>query len=52
MKKRLPELLAPVGDLASLHAAIQAKADAVYFGIDQLNMRVKNAWQIVTHIAT
>ena len=34
-----PELLAPVQDFVSLNAAIQAKADAVYFGIKGLNMR-------------
>ena len=34
-----PELLSPVQDLVSLKAAIQAKADAVYFGIKELNMR-------------
>ena len=35
----MPELIAPAGDLASLRAAIQAKADAVYFGVKELNMR-------------
>jgi putative protease len=34
-----PELLAPVQDFVSLESAIQAKADAVYFGIKGLNMR-------------
>ncbi len=29
-----PELLAPAGDLQSLRAALQAGADAVYFGLD------------------
>jgi putative protease len=33
------ELMAPVGSWESLMAAIQAGADAVYFGIDKLNMR-------------
>lgn len=42
-KNTFPEILAPAGNFASLHAAIQAGADAVYFGINQLNMRVKNA---------
>ncbi len=36
------ELLAPVGSLESLHAAIEAGADAVYFGVEQLNMRAKS----------
>lgn len=44
MTTQLPELLAPVGNFASLQAAIQAKADAVYFGIAQLNMRAKNSY--------
>ncbi|MBN1638169.1 MAG: U32 family peptidase [Ignavibacteriales bacterium] len=39
MKK--PQLLAPVGDWKMLHAAIKAGADAIYFGIDKLNMRAK-----------
>ncbi len=34
-----PELLSPVQDLVSLNAAIDAGADAVYFGIKELNMR-------------
>ncbi len=40
MKK--PELLAPVGSFESLHAAIRAGADAIYFGVEQLNMRTKS----------
>ena len=35
-----PELLAPVQDFTSLKAAIDAGADAVYFGIKELNMRL------------
>ncbi len=35
----MPELLAPVGSLESLTAAINAGCDAVYFGVTQLNMR-------------
>ena len=38
-----PELLAPVGDFASLQAAIKAGADSVYFGIQWLNMRAASA---------
>jgi len=37
MKK--PELLAPAGNLKCLIAAIKAKADAVYLGLKQFNMR-------------
>jgi U32 family peptidase len=33
------ELLAPAGNFRNLHAAIEAGADAVYFGVKGLNMR-------------
>ena len=33
------ELLSPAGDFASLRAAVENGADAVYFGLKQLNMR-------------
>ncbi len=33
------ELLSPAGDFASLRAAVSNGADAVYFGLKQLNMR-------------
>ena len=36
---RRPELLAPAQDFTCLQAAINAGCDAVYFGIDGLNMR-------------
>src|SRR3989344_2768683 len=35
-----PELIAPAGNWPMLIAAIKAKADAVYFGVKQLNMRM------------
>jgi putative protease len=35
------ELLSPAGSFESLTAAIQGGADAVYFGVDQLNMRAR-----------
>ena len=38
-----PELLAPAGSFASLTAAINAGADAVYFGVAELNMRANTA---------
>ena len=38
-KKSNIELLAPAGSFESLQAAINAGADAVYFGVEQLNMR-------------
>ena len=34
-----PELLAPAGDWAMLNAAVNAGADAVYFGVKDMNMR-------------
>jgi U32 family peptidase len=33
------ELLAPAGDFTSLNAVLKAGADAVYLGLDELNMR-------------
>lgn len=42
MKNKI-ELLSPAGSFESLHAAIQAGADAIYFGIEQLNMRARSA---------
>ena len=36
-------VLAPVGSMESLKAAIQGGADAVYFGIEQLNMRARSS---------
>ena len=36
-----PELLSPVQDFTSLKAAIDSGADAIYFGIKELNMRIK-----------
>ncbi len=39
----IPELLAPAGSLECLQAAIQAGADAIYFGAEQLNMRTKSS---------
>ncbi|MBT3207025.1 MAG: U32 family peptidase [Bacteroidetes bacterium] len=37
------EIMAPVGSFESLSAAIQAGANSVYFGIEQLNMRAKSS---------
>lgn len=37
------ELMAPAGDFESLRAALQAGADAVYFGVGRLNMRSGSA---------
>ena len=38
MKQKI-ELLAPVGNLESLLAAVHSGADAVYFGYGELNAR-------------
>lgn len=35
--------MAPVGSYESLHAAIKAGADAVYFGVEGLNMRARSS---------
>lgn len=37
------EIMAPVGSWESLHSAIQAGADSVYFGMEALNMRSHSA---------
>ena len=37
------EIMAPVGSRESLAAALQAGADSVYFGVEQLNMRSHSA---------
>ena len=41
MAARLPELLAPAGCWASLHAAVANGADAVYFGVESFNARLR-----------
>lgn len=42
------EVLAPAGSFEALTAAIQGGADAVYFGIEQLNMRARAANNFTT----
>ena len=37
------EIMSPAGSFASLHAAIKAGANSVYFGIGNLNMRARAA---------
>ncbi|RYE54011.1 MAG: U32 family peptidase, partial [Sphingobacteriales bacterium] len=39
---KTPELLAPAGSFDSLQAALKAGANAVYFGVEQLNMRANS----------
>jgi len=36
-----PELMAPAGNRTMLSAVVKSGADAVYFGVDKLNMRAK-----------
>ena len=43
MNRKDLELMAPVGSYESLHAAIDAGADAVYFGVEGLNMRARSS---------
>ncbi|MFI3265204.1 MAG: peptidase U32 family protein [Rikenellaceae bacterium] len=43
MKRSQIEIMAPVGSYESLHAAIAAGANSIYFGVEQLNMRAKSA---------
>lgn len=38
-----PEILAPAGDFTCLQAAIDAGADAVYFGLGAFNMRARSS---------
>ena len=39
MLKEKVELIAPSGDWSSLHSAVAAGADSVYFGVKEMNMR-------------
>jgi putative protease len=43
MKRNEIEIMAPAGSYESLMAAIQGGADAVYFGVEQLNMRAASS---------
>ena len=43
IKRKDIEIMAPVGCMESLHAAIEAGADAIYFGVGVLNMRAKSS---------
>ena len=38
------KLLAPAGSFDSIMAAVQGGADAVYFGVEQLNMRARSSY--------
>lgn len=43
MKREDIEIMAPCGSYEALHAAINAGADSIYFGVGQLNMRSASA---------
>src|ERR1043166_7325479 len=40
-RPRVPELLAPAGDWACARAAVENGADAIYFGLDKFNARMR-----------
>ena len=41
LPRRLPELLAPAGDWECARAAVENGADAIYFGLDRFNARMR-----------
>ena len=43
MKRSDFEIMAPVGSFESLHAAVNAGADSIYFGVEGLNMRSRSS---------
>jgi putative protease len=43
MKDKQIEVLSPAGSFESMQAAINAGADAIYFGVEQLNMRTRSS---------
>ena len=44
LRRKDVEIMAPVGSYESLVAAVQAGADSVYFGVEQLNMRARSSF--------
>src|SRR5215470_14529655 len=40
-RSRLPELLAPAGDWECARAAVENGADAIYFGLEKFNARMR-----------
>ena len=44
MRRSDIEIMAPVGCYESLAAAVQAGADSIYFGVEQLNMRARSSF--------
>ncbi len=47
MEVKKVELMAPAGSFESLRSAIQAGADSIYFGVEQLNMRVRSSSSLI-----
>ncbi len=43
---RKPEVMSPVGYWPQLHAAIEAGADAVYFGLKHFSARAKTGFSL------
>ena len=43
MIEREIELLSPAGSFESMQAAIHAGANAIYFGVEQLNLRTRSS---------
>ncbi len=43
MERKQFEIMAPVGSYESLYAALDAGADAIYFGVEGLNMRSRSS---------
>ncbi len=43
MQPNRPEILSPAGDFTALQAALDAGADAVYFGLERFNMRARSS---------
>lgn len=48
MQRKDFEIMAPVGSWESLAAALQAGADSIYFGIENLNMRSRSSVNFTT----
>src|SRR3954463_12076408 len=41
LPRRVPELLAPAGDWECARAAVENGADAIYFGLERFNARMR-----------
>ncbi|MDR2476150.1 MAG: U32 family peptidase, partial [Bacteroidales bacterium] len=48
LTKNKYEIMSPVGSWESLAAAIQGKADSIYFGVEGLNMRARSSHNFTT----